>query len=292
MSGPQSMTCFGRGEHEEDGRRWTVEVRAVNHRYCDVSVRMPRAWVELEERVRQVVAGRLQRGKIEVWVACRGAVAATVHVDIGLARQYHAAFDLLRREFGLAGEAGLDLFAAVRELFVHEDAAGEPDSLWAGIAPALEAALDRAVAMRRAEGANLVADLSARLGLLQQILGEVEARAPQVVAERGAMLRQRVRALAGEAGVDEARLAQEVAFLADKADISEEIVRLASHIEQFRSFLSLDEPVGRRLDFLLQEFLREINTMASKIGDVAVIHRVVEMKNEVERLREQVQNLE
>ncbi len=286
------MTCFGRGEREDGGRRWTVEIRAVNHRYCDVLVRMPRAWAELEERVKQMVAGRLRRGKIEVSISCRGPVAATVHLDLDLARQYQAAFDLLRREFGLAQGADLGLFAAVRELFVHEEAPEEPDSLWAGIAPALEAALERAVAMRRAEGANLAADLLGRLDHLRQMLGEIEERAPQVVAERSAMLRARVKSLAGEAGIDEMRLAQEVALLADKADISEEIVRLASHIDQFRRFLSLDEPVGRRLDFLLQEFLREINTMASKIGDVAVTHRVVEMKNEVERLREQVQNLE
>jgi len=286
------MTCFGRGEHQVEERHWTVEVRAVNHRYCDITVRMPRAWVEVEERVKQAVAGRMQRGKIDVTVTCRGTVPVGVRLDVDLARQYYEGFLQLKRDFSLAGEPDLALLATSRDIFVHEEPAEDADALWAGIGPALEAALERAVAMRCAEGANLAADLSQRLEGFRRMLDAVEARAPQVVVERGALLRERVQALAGEVGVDEARLAQEIALLADKADISEEIVRLTSHIDQFRHFLTLDEPVGRRLDFLLQEFLREINTMASKIGDVAVTHQVVEMKNEVERLREQVQNLE
>ncbi len=292
MSSPLSMTCFGRGEAGDGTRTWTVEVRSVNHRYCDVSVRMPRSWAAIEERIKKAVARRFSRGKVDVTVDCRGDAGSGLRLDLELARQYHQGLLRLKKEFSLAGQADLALLASCRDVFVQEDREEDMDRLWDAVEPALQEALANGLAMRRREGENLKNDLTARLAGFREMLGRIEQQAPVIVERRAALLRERLARLLDDMEADEMRLAQEIALLADKVDISEEIVRLYSHLDQFGHFLEAGEPVGRRLDFLLQEFLREINTMASKIGDVQVTHLVVELKNEVEKMREQVQNLE
>ena len=209
-----------------------------------------------------------------------------------LAGQYHAIFEQLQRQFGYADPPNLALLASMKDVISEIEEAEDFDQLWPILQRALQDALREAMAMRQREGGALKEDLLARLNGFRSVVGRIKEAAPEVVVKKAAQLRERVDNLLADIQIEEARLAQEIAFLADKVDISEELVRLESHMQQFEHFLNLSEPVGRRLDFLMQEFLREINTTASKIADPAVTHLTVELKNEVEKMREQVQNLE
>ncbi|MEW6429026.1 MAG: YicC/YloC family endoribonuclease [Thermodesulfobacteriota bacterium] len=293
MSAPFSMTCFGRGESAVDGRTWTVEVRSVNHRYCDVSVRLPRFCGGLEERVKKEVTALFNRGKVDVSINCRGegSDSVSLHVDQELARRYHACLVELKNTFALAGDPDLAILASFRDVIAVEERVEDLDALWAALLPALQAALAEGLAMRRREGEALKSDLTGRLRDFAGVVEEIAGLAAGVAAQKADQLRERITQLLGDIEIDPVRFAQEVALLADRVDVSEEIVRLRSHIDQFAAFLEQEEPVGRRLDFLLQEFFREINTVASKISTVEVTHRTVDLKNEVEKMREQVQNL-
>lgn len=291
---PRSMTAFGRGEATAGDRTWTVEIRSVNHRYCDIKVRLPRPYASLEEAIKREVGEEYSRGHVEVNLSLAGGEPATrLKVDLPLAREYLQGLHLLRDELSLADRPTLTMLKDLPGVFSPEEVRPQdPEGDWPLIRQALLAALDNTRVMRRQEGAATKVELQQHLAGLRHHLDGLSAELPDLVARRGEKLQQRLHKLLNGADLDPIRLAQEIAMLTDKADISEELARLDSHLSQFSTFLDATEPVGRRLDFLLQEFFREINTIASKISEAGVAQLSVEMKNEVEKMREQVQNLE
>lgn len=291
---PRSMTGFGRGEASVEGKTWTAEVRTVNHRFLDQRVVIPRQYAGFEEPVKKQVAKVLERGRVDVVLALQGTTArgAKFVVDEAAAGQYYDCLKKLVDDYNLSPEISLVNMLTSRDVITLEEEGPDMDAEWALIADALEVALGECDRMREQEGAILKKDLLDRLQTFEKLVSQIEAAAPEVLAQRHADLKAKLENLLTGIDLDAARLAQEAAIITDKSDITEELVRLGSHIEQFRTFLNSDEPVGRRLDFLLQEFLREVNTLASKISNASVAHLGVEMKNEIEKLREQVQNLE
>jgi len=295
MSNLLSMTAFGRGEQSHNGRTWTVEIRSVNHRFCDIKIRLPRQLSGLEELVKKEVAIAFSRGHIEVTVNCDGNEEGNYQLrpDLPLARQYFRCLQEIIADLGLNTQPDLATIASYREVIVSENQTDDLDQVWTtGLAPALATALTACRQMRETEGKHLRDDLLGRLDCIAGAAQKLEEMAPQLMAAREATLKARLATLLAGVDIDPMRLAQEVALMADKSDITEELVRLRSHISQFGNFLTQREAVGRRLDFLLQEFLREINTIASKIANAEIAHLGVELKNELEKMREQVQNLE
>lgn len=290
----KSMTGFGRGEITSEGRVWTAEVRCVNNRYLDLKMKLPRGYVALEEQVRRKVSIACQRGRIELFVSVSGDFSdlQQVKVHLALASGYRNALKTLADEFMLPLEITPQLLASFPEVLVRE----QQDEDLERIRPMVEKVIDEALfqcdIMRLQEGAALAADLDARLSSFSATLDIIEQSIPEMLEQRRLSLGERLEKLLGNVQLDPARLAQEVAIIADKTDVAEEIVRLRCHIKQFNLFLSEEGGVGRKLDFLIQEFLREVNTLASKINDAILTHLTVDLKSELEKMREQVQNIE
>jgi uncharacterized protein (TIGR00255 family) len=292
------MTGYGAAEQHTDGGRWWVEVRSTNHRFLEVVVRLPRELGALEDRVRAAVAQRVRRGRVEVLVREDGGQRPReAVVDTELARRYARALEDLRQELALEERLTLSALLALPDVVRVEEARRDADAAWEDLRPVLERALDGLVQMRTSEGRRLAGDLQERVARLERWVEQVARRAeelPRAYAER---LRQRVADLLQALGVeglpDEARLAMEVAAFADRCDVREELVRLRSHLQEVRTLLQAEDgAVGRKLEFLLQEMQREVNTVGAKAADLEVARAVVEMKSELEAIREQVQNVE
>ena len=290
----RSMTGFGRGEANEDGRAWVAEIRTVNHRFLDQRVILPRLFSALEDPVKKMVAKVLDRGRVDITFSLHGvsAVEPQLVVNESVARQYHRCLRQLIDEYQLTDKIDLKDMLTQRDIISLEEPRPDMDSEWKVISRALEAALTNCNGMREQEGQALQEDLLGRLEKFETIVVQIEENIPVLHQQRQNDLRTRIGKLLDGLDIDPIRLAQETAIMADKSDVTEEITRLHSHIAQFRTFLMSDEPVGRRLDFLLQEFLREVNTLSSKIANAGIAQLGVEMKNEIEKLREQVQNVE
>jgi uncharacterized protein (TIGR00255 family) len=291
----RSMTGFGRAQLEAEGAPFAVELKCVNHRHLDLSVRLPRPLAGLEAELRRVLAARFARGKLDLLVSAPpGTVRAAVEIDPALAARYVDFARTLAGRGVLAELRAGELMALPGVARVVEHALDE-DALRPALAAALERAAAAADAMRVAEGAALERELRARLFAVTALAEAVAARSGEVVASVRERLRKRAEQLREEAGFsDEARLLQEVVIAADRMDVTEELVRLRSHVAQFEAALDASDgaPVGRRLEFLLQEMSREANTIGSKAADAPIAHRVVDLKTELERLREQVLNVE
>ncbi|MGE5552690.1 MAG: YicC/YloC family endoribonuclease [Betaproteobacteria bacterium] len=290
----RSMTGFGRGEAVQGRYRVTVEARAVNHRFLDVAPRLPKAATGFEDKVRAMVAGRLSRGRVEVFVSLEEAeeVPRPVRVDIPLARGYREALEELRAALALPGETTLEMLLNMPGVVAVEETT-DPETLGEALQEALTLALEELVRMREAEGLRLRADLEQRLATVGGAVETIAARAPAVVEEYRTRLEERVREVLGNFPVDEGRLLQEVALVADRISIAEEVVRLRSHLSEAAAILAGDEAaVGRKFDFLVQEMNREINTIGSKANDVQIAREVIAVKAELEKIREQVQNIE
>lgn len=290
----RSMTGYGRGQQLLHGRSITVEIRSVNHRYFEFSCRTPRGCAFLEDRLKRTLQQAISRGKVEVsltlqTVESRGGAVA---VDHALAGQYLTALRALGAEYGLTDDLTLSTVARLPDLFTVCRGEEDEEELAADVLSVLQEALDRFVAMREAEGERLRADVLSRLFTLEEHLAFVEERSPQTVAEYRARLTAKLNELLGGAVADEARILTEAAIVADRLAVDEETVRLHSHIAQLRGILDCAEPVGRKLDFLVQEMNRETNTIGSKCSDTAIAGHVVEMKSEIEKIREQIQNIE
>ena len=290
----RSMTGYGRGQQLLHGRSITVEIRSVNHRYFEFSCRTPRGCAFLEDRLKRTLQQAISRGKVEVsltlqTVESRGGAVA---VDHALAGQYLTALRALAAEYGLTDDLTLSTVARLPDLFTVCRGEEDEEKLAADVLSVLQEALDRFVAMREAEGERLRADVLSRLLALEEHLAFVEERSPQTVAEYRARLTAKLNELLGGAVADEARILTEAAIVADRLAVDEETVRLHSHIAQLRGILDCAEPVGRKLDFLVQEMNRETNTIGSKCSDTAIAGHVVEMKSEIEKIREQIQNIE
>lgn len=294
----RSMTGFGRASFDAEGVGFTAEVRTVNHRHLDVSVRLPRHLSALEAELRQTLRERFDRGKVDLFVAfAPGAAPKTdLELDRELALRYLAFAEELATERGLGGERDVLRLVALPGVARLVEHAFETEALALGLREAVREAAEQADRMRCAEGEALDRELRGRLQRVETLRGQLAERAPEVLEGTREKMLRRVRKLAEEVGgTDPSRLHQELALLADRLDVTEELVRLESHVAQFEGVLSeaaSGQPVGRRLEFLLQEMVREANTTGSKAGDAPLAHAVVELKTELERLREQVLNVE
>lgn len=289
----KSMTGYGKGEASYGGGAITVEIRSVNHRYGEIYVKLPRNLIIFENDVRKLVAERLKRGKIEVFLQHEAGVdGSPLTVNLPLARAYHDAFTTLKKTLGLSGEVTLSMIAGQKEVLVADESHAIDESLRESLLAAVRNAVENLETMRLKEGEALLDDLRKRKQALSLLAGKVKQRAPLVVSEYGERLKERVAQITNGSIVNEDRLVQELAIMADRCDITEELVRFESHLVQFHDTIALSEPVGRKLDFLLQEMSREVNTMGSKANDAEIARNVVELKTEIEKIREQVQNIE
>ena len=290
----RSMTGYGRDQQLLHGRSITVEIRSVNHRYFEFSCRAPRGCAFLEDRLKRALQSAISRGKVEVSLTLQTIENrhTSVAVDHALAGQYLTALRALGAEYGLTDDLTLSTVARLPDLFTVCRGEEDEEELAADVLSVLQEALDRFVAMREAEGERLRADVLSRLLALEEHLAFVEERSPQTVAEYRARLTAKLNELLGGAVADEARILTEAAIVADRLAVDEETVRLHSHNAQLRGILDCAEPVGRKLDFLVQEMNRETNTIGSKCSDTAIAGHVVEMKSEIEKIREQIQNIE
>ncbi len=290
----KSMTGFGAAEAVAGPSRHAIEVRSVNHRFCEVLVRLPRDLAPFEERVKAAVQGRVLRGRVEVAIIReeQGKRTRTAKADLDLAGAYVKAINDLKQALSISGPFDLSMLLSLPDLIRIEEQKDDLDALWPALAGGLEAAMDRLVAMRETEGARLEADLRGRIGRLEGHIGAIDERAPAVAREYHERLTRRVQELAGGVAVEPGRLAAEVAMFADRADISEEITRFRGHLAQFRDTLEMPGAVGRTLEFIVQELGREANTIGSKANDLAITRLVIAVKGELESLREQIQNVE
>ncbi len=289
----RSMTGFGAGHGNAPGEDVDVEVRSVNHKFCEVKVRMPRELGALEHDLVRAVKERLARGGVEVTVRRTAAGGGlTPRVDVALAESYARAFAEIQARLRLPGAVGLAEVLGAEGVVRLEERAVDLDAVAAALRGALSAALDALVAMRAREGEALARDLAARLDLVERLVARVAELSPEVVEQYRARLAERIAELTRGVALDPARLVQEVALFADRTDVAEEITRLGSHVAQVRALLALAEPAGRKLDFLVQEMHREVNTIGSKSQSAEIAGIVVALKAEVERMREQVQNVE
>lgn len=290
----KSMTGYGKGEASALQGNFTVEIRSVNHRYGEISLRMPRSFMAFEGDAKKLVSSLLKRGKIDVFVQWEDAAAASAvpGVDLAVARGYHKAFSTLVDELDLPGDIPLALLLAQKGVLKDSCAPLDDTELKPQLFSALQSAVHAIDAMRTREGEALETDLLARRRQIAEWTAQLSVRAPQVVNEYQLKIKARLEQLLGGNELDEARLLQEVALMADRCDITEELVRLASHFDQFDETLRLSEPVGRKLDFLMQEMNREVNTIGSKSNDAELTTMVVRIKAEMEKMREQVQNVE
>lgn len=290
----RSMTGFGAGQATKSGESIAVELKSVNHKFCEVKVRLPRELGTLEPAVQKLVKDRVGRGAVEVSVrrATRSGTGLVPQADIGLAREYRRAWSELAQALGVPDEVRLRDLALLPNVIRVEEPQVHLEQATAALEDALATALDGLAAMRAKEGESLKADLAARLALVSSVVTELVSLAPKAVEEYRARLADRIAELARGATVDPQRLAQEVAFFAERTDVAEEMTRLHSHLAQFEALLAAKEPVGRKMDFLVQEMHREVNTTGSKSQHPEISTRVVVLKAELERIREQVQNVE
>ena len=290
----RSMTGYGRDQQLLHGRSITVEIRSVNHRYFEFSCRAPRGCAFLEDRLKRSLQSAISRGKVEVSLTLQTIESrhTSVAVDHALAGQYLTALRALGEEYSLPDDLTLSSVARLPDVFTLCRDEEDEEELAADVLQVLQNALDRFVAMREAEGERLRADVLSRVVTMEEHLSFVEERSPQTVMEYRARLTAKLTELLNGAVPDEARILTEAAIVADRLAVDEETVRLRSHFAQLRRIMESTEPVGRKLDFLVQEMNRETNTIGSKCSDTAIAGHVVEMKSEIEKIREQIQNIE
>lgn len=290
-----SMTGFGRSIVTKEGRELQVELKSVNHRYLDISVRMPKALCAFEDMIRKTISSRLKRGHIDVFVTYRNTACLSreVQVDLTLLSAYLGAFSQIRERFPqLENDISLLSVSRLPDVLTVIEAPEDEQTVSGMLTLALDEALDSVLRMRASEGEHLVGDIRGRLDLIRNRLGLVEQRSPSVVLEYREKLSERITALLQGTTLDAARLQTEVAIFADRSSITEEIVRLDSHLGQVAKTLDAGGAVGRKLDFVVQEMNREANTIGSKANDLEITNSVLEIKGETEKIREQVQNIE
>ncbi len=295
-----SMTGYGRaefslaaGEGYGAAQGCVVEVKSLNHRYLDINVRMPERFYPLEWRIRERIKKRFSRGSFSVYITYASYAAEALRLNVPAAEAYLDAARVLKERFGVPGEVDVSVLLRLKEVFSSAEAPGASvEDDWKALVAALDEALDALSAMRRREGEALREDMDARLKVLEGLSELIERRVPEAVVRYRERLAREIRALVEGGDVDDARILTEAAVFAERTDVSEELVRFSSHIKQMRRYIGRDEAVGRRLDFLCQELLREVNTIGAKSQDVEITQTVVEIKGELEKIREQVQNIE
>lgn len=290
----KSMTGFGRATKEIDGYVITVEIKSVNHRYFEFSSRIPRQYGFLDDKLKRYINSKVSRGKVDCFVSIEAfnIESAEVAVNHTLAGAYVAALREIAEKYNLNKDFGASEIARFQDVLVVKKAEEDEEKLWNLVKSVCDEAVLKFVQMRTAEGEKMREDIYSRGQFILDCVSFIEERSPQTVKEYNDKLVERVHELIGDASLDEARVIQEVAIYADKVAVAEETVRLRSHIEQLNCFINADEPVGRKMDFLVQEINREANTIGSKANDVDIARKVVDIKAEVEKIREQIQNIE
>lgn len=290
----KSMTGFGRAVKEIDGYVITVELKSVNHRYFEFSSRIPRQYGFLDEKLKSFINSRVSRGKVECFVTIEAlnTDAAEVLVNNTLASAYVKALKEIAENYELKEDFGASTISRFADVLVVKKADEDEEKIWGYVKSVCDEAIDKFIAMREVEGAKMHDDIYSRGQFILDCIGFIEERSPQTVKEYNDKLVERVHDLIGDVSLDEARIIQEVAIYADKVAVAEETVRLRSHIDQLNAFINSAEPVGRKMDFLVQEINRETNTIGSKANDVDIARKVVDIKAEVEKIREQIQNIE
>jgi uncharacterized protein (TIGR00255 family) len=290
----KSMTGYGKGQFVGDDAHYSVEIKTVNHRYSDVTIKLPRSLMFIERELKKQVSQRLIRGKIDVFVSreTAGQSQLVPVLNDALAGEYVKLFRSMSRQFDLSSEVPLSLIATQKDVVQLQESDIDEESVRINLNQALAKCLDAVEKMRIQEGGVLQQDIKQRLDDIELMLSDIEVRAPQVVTEWQQKLTARLERLQEGVDVDPQRIAQEIAIVADKCDICEELVRFKSHLLQFRQLFIAEDAVGRQMDFLLQELNRETNTMGSKSNDAELTRQVVAIKAELEKIREQVQNIE
>lgn len=290
----KSMTGYGRSQETRNGRDITVELRSVNHRYFEYTSRLPRAYGYLDDRLKKLVQSSVSRGKVDVGLAIISSEGAGAKVEINheLAREYLAALRALGGELAIEDDVTLSAISRFNDIFTVRKAEEDEDEVWADVCAVARAALASFVEMRRQEGESLRADMLGRLAAIEEAVTVIEQRSPKTVEEYRSRLTAKLEEILGNNTLDPQRVITEVAIIGEKLAVDEETVRLRSHIGQLRLILGEPDAVGRKLDFLVQEMNREINTIGSKSQDVAIARVVVDVKSEIEKIREQIQNIE
>ncbi len=289
-----SMTGFGRGEASDEVRKITVELKSVNHRYLDINIKMPRRLAFFETQARQVIKDRIRRGKVDVFVSYEDLSESdlTVRYNREIAAAYLEHLREMAKDFSLDDDIRVSSLSRYPEVFAMEEQPADEDELWSLLELALNEALDRFVEVRAREGEQLKADLTEKLDHMLKNVDRIEERAPGILSEYRTKLEEKVHELLGNTQIDESRIATEIVLFSDKMCTDEETVRLRSHIDSMRETLDAEEDVGRKLDFIAQEMNREANTILSKANDLETSERAIDLKTEIEKIREQVQNIE
>ncbi len=290
----RSMTGYGRGEHMAEECHFVVEIKSVNHRYNDISIKLPRFMNGMEDAIRKRIMKEIARGKTDVYITFETFSVDNVIVKINepLAMAYIEKLHELEQKFDVSSQNTLDLVARFADVITVEKTEGQEDVLWRILLPALEQAISKFVEMREKEGAALVNDILNKREQIQIMLETIKQRCPFVVNEYKQKLQNRIKELLSTVEIDEQRIAMETALFADRSCIDEEVTRLESHIVQLKDILQKGGQIGRKLDFLVQEMNREVNTIASKANDIEITGVTIEMKSEIEKIREQIQNIE
>ena len=290
----RSMTGFGRGEATVDGRDITVEIKSVNHRYFEFNCRTTRGFGFLEEKLKSYIKERVSRGKIDMFVSLsqKEDTEAIVKINPSLALGYINALKKLSDEYGVKDDISVSTVSSYSDIFQVHKAPEDEEEVWNAVKPVLDTALNNFIKMRETEGEKMKADVMSRAKHILSIVDEIESRSPERVKEYETRLKERIEELVGSADYDEQRVITEVAIFADKVAVDEETVRLRSHFDQLKSLMDSDGEVGRKLDFIIQEMNREANTIGSKANDSSLSHMVVDIKAEIEKIREQIQNIE
>ena len=290
----KSITGFGRCEVQKDSRKFTVELKSVNHRYLDVNIRMPKKLNFFETAIRTLLKSYANRGKVDIFITYEDLSQAQVSVkyNAALAAEYIKYLKQMEEEFGLENDVRVSTLSRYSEVFTMEEQSEDEEELWNGLKEALEGAFAQFVETRKTEGENLKKDILSKLDILSEQIGFIEERSPKIVAEYRAKLEEKMKELLSDTQIEESRIAAEVILFADKICTDEEVVRLKSHISHMRSTLEEQDEIGRKLDFIAQEMNREANTILSKANDIEVSDCAISLKTEIEKIREQIQNIE
>ena len=289
----KSMTGFGRGKYESQGRFYTVEIKSVNHKYSDISIRMPRFMNCFEDAIRKAISAEISRGKVDVFITFENysSIGNNIHFNIDLAKEYVKGLQELSKETGTEYKVDVMDISKMPEILKLEEDENE-EIIGKELMIALDEAIQNFLQMRQVEGQKLIEDMIKRIDFVELKVKEIETYSSTLVTEYIEKLEARVKELMQDKILDENRLAQEIVIFSDKSSIEEELTRLKSHIIQFRSFAEKGSPIGKKFDFLIQEMNREVNTIGSKANCLEITNRVIELKTEIENIREQVQNIE
>lgn len=290
----KSMTGFGRGEAVSEGKKFTVEIKSVNHRYCEISTRMPKKLNFYDSAVRQLVKKYANRGKIDVFITLQddNEDASLIKYNPSLAKEYFKYLKQMSEELGLDEPVSIQTLARMPEVFVLEDGENDEDKIWELLEEAVKAACESFVETRLAEGEHLKQDIRAKLDGMLGMVAEIEKRSPEMMAAYRKKLEDRLAEVLNDTKISEQLIAAELILYADKTCVDEETVRLRTHVENMKKTLDAGENIGRKLDFLAQEMNREANTTLSKANDIEVSEIAINLKTEIEKIREQIQNIE